>query len=65
MNNAIRQIGSALGVALAIALAGHATANVQAFQHVYLCLVAAGAAMALLAQPLVPIPTSLSSEAVE
>lgn len=52
VNNAIRQIGSSLGVALAVAIAGNAVTNVEPFRQVYLCLAAAGLVIALLAQPL-------------
>ncbi len=56
VNTAIRQLGNALGVALAIALAGHALTTVQDFQSVYFCLAASGFLMAVLAQPLSPHP---------
>ncbi len=52
VNNAIRQLGSSLGVALAIALVGSTTIPLQAFQQVYLCLTAAGLLIVLMAQPL-------------
>ena len=57
VNNAIRQLGSSLGVALAIGLAGHAAAGVQAFKPVYFCLTASGLFIALLSQPLSRHPT--------
>jgi EmrB/QacA subfamily drug resistance transporter len=52
VNNAIRQLGSSFGVALAIAIAGPTTAGVASFQSVYFCLTAAGLLIAMLAQPL-------------
>ena len=55
VNNAIRQIGSALGVALAISLAGSTTAAIESFQQVYLCLMTAGLLIAVLALPLVSL----------
>lgn len=50
VNNAIRQLGSSLGVALAIALVGSALNNVGPFRQVYFCLVVAGALIAALAR---------------
>lgn len=52
VNNAIRQLGSSLGVALAVALAGNALNNVEPFQRVYLCLVGTGVLIAALARPI-------------
>jgi len=50
VNNAIRQLGSSLGVALAVALAGSALNNVEPFRRVYLCLVGTGLLIAALAR---------------
>jgi hypothetical protein len=50
VNNAIRQLGSSLGVALSVALAGSALNNVEPFRRVYLCLVGTGLLIAALAR---------------
>ena len=50
VNNAIRQLGSSLGVALAVALAGSALNKVEPFQRVYLCLVGTGVLIPALAR---------------
>jgi hypothetical protein len=50
VNNAIRQFGSSLGVALAIALAGNAASDVEPFKQVYLCLAGWGLVIAVLAR---------------
>ena len=52
MNNALRQLGSALGVASAVAITGHAFASIEAFRLVYWCLAAAGGVIVGLSIPL-------------
>jgi EmrB/QacA subfamily drug resistance transporter len=51
LNLAIRQLGSALGVALSISLVGM-SAGLEGFRHVYLLLVAGGLATAVLSLPI-------------
>jgi EmrB/QacA subfamily drug resistance transporter len=50
VNNALRQLGSSLGVGLAIALAGGALHDVAPFRQVYLCLAGAGILIAVLSR---------------
>ena len=52
VNNALRQLGSALGVASAVAITGHAFASIEAFRVVYWCLAAAGGVIVGLSIPL-------------
>ena len=48
VNNAIRQLGGSLGVALAIGMAGGSPGRVDDFKHVYLTLVFMGRVIAAL-----------------
>jgi EmrB/QacA subfamily drug resistance transporter len=45
-NNALRQLGTSLGVALAVAIAGNVDAGVEPFRHIYLCLACCGGLIA-------------------
>ncbi len=51
VNNAIRQMGSVIGAALAIAMVGRVGASLDAFRNVYLLLAALGVATSLLSWP--------------
>jgi hypothetical protein len=49
VSSALRQLGSALGVALAVALVGTDWAAINAFREVYVCLVVCGVFIAAIA----------------
>ena len=51
VNNAIRQIGSVIGAALAIAMVGRVGAALELFRDIYLLLAALGIATSLLSLP--------------
>ena len=51
VNNAIRQIGSVIGAALAIGLVGRVGATLESFREVYLLLAALGIATSVLSMP--------------
>ncbi|MDE2615255.1 MAG: MFS transporter [Burkholderiales bacterium] len=67
VNNALRQIGGAIGAAVAVALVGRSGAGVEAFRTLYELLALAGVAIAVLALPLAargaPAPAAASVEA--
>ncbi|AOS43874.1 Multidrug resistance protein stp [Lacunisphaera limnophila] len=56
VNQAIRQLGMALGIAGAVTLAGHSRVQLADFQPIYLLLAGGGLVTALLALPLKVLP---------
>jgi EmrB/QacA subfamily drug resistance transporter len=61
VNQATRQIGAVLGVALAVALAGRAHASVEAFQHLFWWQAALAVGVALLCVPVDTRPRGAQS----
>ncbi len=61
VNNAVRQLGSSLGVALSVGIAGGATVRVENFRVVYLTLAGIGFLIALLALPMEDRPDQAST----